>query len=98
MLVQLCLVIAKLKIDRIPKENKENFRSKLRVNGLMIGKNEEVHKETKQILREILLKYQYEVIPKKSQEDVQNFVPKFLGMPSLGGMPKLDEPREQISQ
>lgn len=64
----------------------------------MIGKNEEVHKETEIFLREILLKYQFEVISKKSQEDVQKYVPKALGIPSLGDKPKHDELREQIAQ
>lgn len=56
-LVQICHVIAKVEIDRILKENKKKFRSKSRVNRLMIEKIEEVHKETEQILREILLNY-----------------------------------------
>lgn len=39
----------------ILEEKKQNFRSKKRVNKIMIGKSDEVRKETKEILREILL-------------------------------------------
>lgn len=46
-LVQLHHVIEKTRVDRIPDENKEKFRSKKRVNKIMIGKSDEVRKETK---------------------------------------------------
>lgn len=71
-LVQLCHVIAKTKVDWILDENKEKFRRKKRV----IGKSDKVGKETKQILREIILENQYEVIPEKSQEDVEKSILK----------------------
>lgn len=63
--MQLYLVIAKTKIDRILKENKERFTSKTRVNKIMIGKHAEVHKETQEILGEIIKKYDYDVALKK---------------------------------
>ncbi|XP_059072870.1 uncharacterized protein LOC131873701 [Cryptomeria japonica] len=97
-LVQLCRVIAKTKVDKILKENKERFRSKTKVNKIMIGKNEDVHKETQEILREILKKYEYDVVPEKSQEIVQKSIPKVLEMPPIGDGPKTAKPDEQTNE
>lgn len=88
-LVQLCPVIAKTKVDKILKKNKERFRSKTHVNKIMIGKNVEVHKETQQILREIIKKYDYDVVLEKSQGSVHKSVSEVLGMSSKGEGPKV---------
>lgn len=64
----------------------------------MIGKNEEVHKETQEILRKIIKKYEYDVVPERSQESVQTSILKFLGIPSLGDEPKSAKLNEQTTK
>ncbi|XP_057855729.2 uncharacterized protein LOC131065282 [Cryptomeria japonica] len=68
-LVQLCPMIEKAKIDRILEENEKKFRSKKRVNKIMIGRNEGVGRETKQILRAILSNNNYEMDKPILEED-----------------------------
>lgn len=48
-LVNLCFVISKSEVDRLLKVAKRSFRSKTRVNKIMLGKVDEVDKETKTI-------------------------------------------------
>lgn len=60
----------------------------------MVGKNEDVHKDTWEIMREIVQKYNYDVVLEKSQESVQKSVLEVLGIQSIGNelkIVKLDE-------
>lgn len=70
-LVELCLVIAKAKMDRVLKVSNPEFSSKARVNKIMIGKIYEVAKDTKIILRTILLENKYEVVPEKTKDNLE---------------------------
>lgn len=49
-------------MKNILNEAKRDFKSKTRVNNLMIGQTKEVAKDTEKILKEILLKNRYNVI------------------------------------
>lgn len=69
--VNICYVISKEEIDRILKEPKNQFRRKTTMNKIMIGQIDEVIKATEAILRKVLLQNQYEVIPKKTQHDLE---------------------------
>lgn len=60
-LVNLCSIITTEEIDRLLKLTKNEFKRKYRVNKIMLGKIDEVVKETKNILTKILLDNQYEV-------------------------------------
>lgn len=71
---------------------------KTRVNKIMIGKNEDVHKETREILTEIFKKYEYDIVPKGFEESVQRFVLEVLGMPPIGDEPKIIKPNEQTTK
>lgn len=60
-LVNLCSVITTKEIDRLLKLTKNEFKRKHRVNKIMLGKIDEVVKETEKILTKVLLDNQYEV-------------------------------------
>lgn len=61
-IVNLCRVIAVTKMNKILQEAKPYFRSKTRVNKIMIGLTDEVVKDTKKILKLILERNQYVVV------------------------------------
>lgn len=55
-LVNLCSIITKSEVDIILKIAKNKFRSKTRVNRIMLGKVDEVAMETEAILKQVLEK------------------------------------------
>lgn len=64
-LVNLCFVISKDEVDRLLKMAKSRFRSKTRVNKIMLKKVDEVAKETLIILKQVLEEHKYEINPAK---------------------------------
>lgn len=69
MLVNLSSVISKIEVDRLLKIAKERFKSKKRVNKIMLGKIDEVTKEIEAILRQFLKENKYDVNP--TDDDTQ---------------------------
>lgn len=59
--MNLSFIISKAEVLRLLKIAKDRFRSKKRVNKLMLGKIDEVTKETKTILRQFVIERRYDV-------------------------------------
>lgn len=72
----LCHVMTRREADKIVREVKEKFRSKVRMNKLMLGETEEIAKETEEILRKALDKDKYYIILEKQVEEDNPPVPE----------------------
>lgn len=67
-LVDLCPVMSIEEMKKIINDEKRDFKRKTRVNKLMIGKTEEVAKDT-EVLKAVLLKNRYNVVFEKMHDE-----------------------------